>query len=125
VGNARYTLACYRYIELNPVRARIVDDPAAYRWSSYRHNALGVIDPRVSEHRDYLRLGPTVEKCREVYRNLVAEQLDDAEMEALRAHTHQQRAFGSDSFRAKIEALTNRVAHVRPRGRPRSSLGVE
>jgi putative transposase len=125
VGNARYTLACYRYIELNPVRARMVDDPAVYRWSSYRHNALGVIDPKVAEHRDYLRLGPTVEKCRDVYRNLVAERLDDAEIEALRAHTHQQRAYGSESFRAKIEALTNRVAHVRPRGRPRSSLRVD
>ncbi len=122
VGNARYTLACYRYIELNPVRARMVDDPSAYRWSSYRHNALGDIDPRTSEHRDYLRLAQTADKRRSVYRNLVAERLDDSEIRALRAHTQQQRAYGSESFRAKIEALTDRVVQVRPRGRPRSSL---
>src|SRR5262245_51438159 len=30
-----YVLACYRYIELNPVRAGMVKDPAQYRWSSY------------------------------------------------------------------------------------------
>ena len=35
----RYLLACYRYIELNPVRANMVVDPADYRWSSYRVNA--------------------------------------------------------------------------------------
>ena len=40
-----YLLACQRYIELNPVRAAMVDDPAHYRWSSYRHNALGQPDP--------------------------------------------------------------------------------
>jgi putative transposase len=34
-----YLLACYRYVELNPVRARMSDDPAAYPWSSYRWHA--------------------------------------------------------------------------------------
>ena len=33
-----YLLLCQRYIELNPVRAAMVDDPAHYRWSSYRAN---------------------------------------------------------------------------------------
>jgi putative transposase len=36
-----YLLLCQRYIKLNPVRAAMVDDPAHYRWSSYRANALG------------------------------------------------------------------------------------
>jgi len=36
-----YLLVCQRYIELNPVRAAMVDDPAHYRWSSYRANGLG------------------------------------------------------------------------------------
>jgi putative transposase len=34
-------LTCYRCIELNPVRAGMLDDPADYRWSSYGTNALG------------------------------------------------------------------------------------
>jgi putative transposase len=42
VQNARYTLVCYRYIEMNPVRAGIVSHPAEYRWSSYRVNGQGV-----------------------------------------------------------------------------------
>ena len=37
-----YVLICYRYIELNPVRAGMVVDPGDYPWSSYRANGLGV-----------------------------------------------------------------------------------
>ena len=36
-----YFLTCMRYIEMNPVRAKMVDHPAEYRWSSYAANALG------------------------------------------------------------------------------------
>jgi putative transposase len=45
VDTDRYLLTCYRYIELNPVRARMTDDPPGYSWSSYRHNALGQLAP--------------------------------------------------------------------------------
>ena len=41
VGPSAYALACYRYIELNPVRASMVADPADYPWTSYQANALG------------------------------------------------------------------------------------
>src|SRR5690606_537900 len=34
VGSEDYVLRCHRYIELNPVRARLTDDPTTYRWSS-------------------------------------------------------------------------------------------
>lgn len=39
-----YLLTCQRHIELNPVRAAMVEDPAHYRWSSYRANGLGQDD---------------------------------------------------------------------------------
>ena len=41
VQNRTYLLACQRYIELNPVRAGMVSDPANYPWSSYRAHAFG------------------------------------------------------------------------------------
>ncbi len=34
-----YLLKCYRYIELNPVRAGMVESPEQYPWSSYCENA--------------------------------------------------------------------------------------
>ena len=50
VQDETYFLVCQRYIELNPVRAGIVEHPAQYRWTSYRANALGCRDPRVKPH---------------------------------------------------------------------------
>jgi hypothetical protein len=41
-------MACQRYIELNPVRAGMVDDPANYRWTSYRRHAFGEADARLT-----------------------------------------------------------------------------
>jgi putative transposase len=57
VGTARYLLRCYRYIELNPVRAAMVEQPGDYRWSSYGSNASGVFDPLVRSHSAYVALG--------------------------------------------------------------------
>ncbi len=42
VQSEAYLLNCYRYVELNPVRARLADSPDAFEWSSYRTNARGV-----------------------------------------------------------------------------------
>ena len=52
-----YLLACQRYIELNPVRAAMVEEPAHYRWTSYRANALGQADARIRPHALYRALG--------------------------------------------------------------------
>jgi len=43
--SARYVLACYRYIELNPVRAGMAGHPAAYAWSSHAANSGSALIP--------------------------------------------------------------------------------
>lgn len=50
---ARYLLACYRYIELNPVRTGMVARPWDYRWPSCRANAMGEADDPVSRHAEF------------------------------------------------------------------------
>jgi putative transposase len=59
------------------------------------------------------------------YRAWATDTFDQAEWNALRQHTQQQRAWGSDRFRKQIEALTDRAAGVRPRGRPRKAPAPE
>jgi hypothetical protein len=59
VGEEVYLFACSPYIELHPVRANMVADPAGYRWSSYRVNALGEVNPMVVPHATYEALGST------------------------------------------------------------------
>lgn len=57
VDSEAFALTCYRYIELNPVRANMVTHPAEYPWSSYRQNALGLEDKLVTSHYLYDALG--------------------------------------------------------------------
>jgi putative transposase len=64
----RYFIACMRYIELNPVRAGIVRQPAQYPWSSYRANALGEEDALVTPHPWYYALGRTPQARRAAWR---------------------------------------------------------
>jgi putative transposase len=56
VESAPYVLACYRYIEMNPVRAGLVTSPAAYAWSSHRANLAGSGDALLSSHAEYTAL---------------------------------------------------------------------
>jgi putative transposase len=56
VPSDSYVLACYRYIELNPVRAGLAESPEQYRWSSYGANAQGRTDPLLRPHPSYLGL---------------------------------------------------------------------
>jgi putative transposase len=56
VDSEQYLLRCYRYIELNPVRARMVEAPGSYPWSSYAVNAEGHADRLVTPHAAWLAL---------------------------------------------------------------------
>ncbi len=64
---SRYLLWCMRYIELNPVRAGLVESAADYRWSSYRANILGREDALVTPHPCYYALGRTPQARRAAY----------------------------------------------------------
>jgi len=59
IENENYWYTCMRYVETNPVRAKIVAEPGEYRWSSYRAHAFGWADPLLTPHHCYDRLGPT------------------------------------------------------------------
>lgn len=48
VDSDRYALACYRYIELNPVRAGMVGTPGDYPWSSHHANTGRQLDDDVT-----------------------------------------------------------------------------
>ena len=59
VQNELYLLELYRYIELNPVRVGMVEEPSAYSWSSYSINVLGIKSDLQTPHPEYLALGQT------------------------------------------------------------------
>lgn len=53
INAAEHLLTCYRYIELNPVRAGMVIVPEAYRWSNYGWHGWGKTDSLISDHALY------------------------------------------------------------------------
>jgi putative transposase len=85
VESDRYVLTLYRYIDLNPVRARMVENPAKYRWSSYHHNAFGRADARIRPHELFTALGTDKDMRCKAYRGLIQEVLDIEVIESIRA----------------------------------------
>jgi len=114
-----YLLACQRYIELNPVRAAMVEDPAHYRWTSYRANGLGQADAHLTPHPLYQALGRSDKERQTHYRALFRAQLDRAAVDDIRLALNQSQPLGNARFYAKIEQITGQKREVRPRGRPR------
>lgn len=123
VDSEHYLLTCYRYIELNPVRATMVSHPHHYRWSSYRHHAEGKPDPLITDHPRYLALGRTDEERREAYKGLFRVDIDEATLSLIRETTNKGWALGNDRFRAQIEAETQRRAQPLPKGGKREGAG--
>ena len=117
-----YLLHCYRYIELNPVRARMTADPLDYPWSSHAHNAFGYDDPLIHPHADYLALGITDDERHRTYRALAMENLSQDHLDAIRLHLQRQHALGSDRFRIAIEAQLSRRTGPAKIGRPRKTI---
>ena len=76
VQSAAYVLACYRYIELNPVRAGMVADPADYRWSSNAANTGVDRAAWIQRHQAFEALGATDELAGIRYRSLFDEPLE-------------------------------------------------
>ena len=114
-----YLLVCQRYIELNPVRAAMVEDPAHYRWSSYRTNAFGQSDALITPHSVYESMGHNPEERQGAYRALFRAHLEPKAVGDLRLALNQNQPLGNAQFHARIEDLTGVRREGRPRGRPR------
>ena len=114
-----YLLLCQRYIELNPVRAGMVDDPAQYRWSSYRANGLGQSEDLLTPHAVYLGIDRNNEKRQAAYRALFRSELEHEALADIRLALNQEQPLGSGHFLDQVERMVGRRCEVRPRGRPR------
>lgn len=77
IGTDRYLFACYRYIEMNPVRAGMVQAPGNYRWSSYHANALSKPDALVKPSNLWLALGKTTEERGRRYQRIFGDVVFD------------------------------------------------
>ena len=122
ISDEQYLLTCMRYIELNPVRANMVNTPGRYRWSSYRSNAQGKENILLTKHPLYLSMGKTRASRCEAYKALFKACIDEGNLKDIRAAWQTGTPLGNDYFKEKIERkLKTKVGQPR-RGRPKRAL---
>lgn len=76
IDKESYLAQCGKYIELNPVRAKLVESPEGYFYSSYRHYALGVPDKLVDENPLFLSLDIDPDKRKGFYRDILHAEME-------------------------------------------------
>jgi putative transposase len=102
VESAAYMLACYRYIELNPLRAGMVAHPGAYPWSSYAANAGIRPDPLVTHNDEYLALAADAAVRQAAYRGLFEQAMEENLLKSIREATNGGYPFASDAFKSAL-----------------------
>lgn len=119
VSKDNYLLACTRYIELNPVRAKIVKEPGDYKWSSYRFKAG---DRNIYQLLDkdplYLDIGEEDTERQVNYKKWFKESIPPEEWNLIRKAVNKGGVFGNTQFKEKMEKLLGRSFDVREKGRP-------
>ena len=118
VDTETYFLRCCRYIECNPVRAKMVQGPGEYRWSSYCNHAFGMPDKLLVAHEQHERLGSSDEERQSAYRDLFRTQLDSKELAEIRNAANCGWPLGSDRFKDEIERALKCAVRPPKMGRP-------
>jgi len=118
VQSDEYLLELYRYIELNPVRAGMVQEPSEYSWSSYRCNGLGKQSDLLTAHAVYLSINDNVNLRQADYRALFVHHVEPKMIEDIRKATNKGLALGNEQFKFTVKALSGRSVIEGKRGRP-------
>ncbi|HEX5362955.1 MAG TPA: transposase, partial [Gallionella sp.] len=118
VQTEQYLLACCRYIELNPVRARMVGHPGEYRWSSYTARMGGVGHEWLDPDPMYQALGDDETTRRSRYLKFLEEAIPSGEWELIRESVKRGQLTGNTRFAEAVEQIIGRRIARRGPGRP-------
>ena len=119
IQDETYLLTCHRYIELNPVRAGMVEHPADYPWSSYRANGQGKDSSIIEPHPLYAALGRSNIERQAAYRELFRYQMEPGVIDEIRKSTNGNFVLGDDRFAEQVETMLGRRVTPGKSGRPR------
>lgn len=116
ISSDPYLLQCGKYIELNPYKAGIVENPEDYSWSSYRYYSLGEYNSLITEDIFYQDLGLNSKERQHNFKKLViepavSEYIDKSDTIALGA----KRFIYNTNRRAKYH-INNKNTPYRKRG---------
>ncbi len=115
ISTEEYLPACCRYIELNPLRACMVQDPDVYQWSSYAVKVIGKRDPVVDFHPSYLSLGENQLERQKAYAEYVLGTVPEHEIKLIRDALQRGQLTGSARFLMETEKkLDIRLSNKKP-----------
>jgi putative transposase len=127
IDNENYFIWCGLYVELNPVRARLVSKPEDWRWSSYRFYTYGEIDPLTERLIDvdpyYLELGSNNRERQKNYQKDVEEVMKEEFLRSIRGKLDEG-VLGKEEFVRKAKEEF-KIKSLRSRGRPRKENRVD
>jgi putative transposase len=113
-----YLMACCRYIELNPVRARIAAAPQEYPWSSCRAR-LGFAQSTILDLDPcYQELGADESTRRERYSEFLLNAIPEEELALIRTALRRGQLTGDHAFSEEVAATLHRRIQNRGPGRP-------
>ncbi|KGK43358.1 lipoprotein [Nitrincola sp. A-D6] len=121
VDSDHYLFTLYKYIEMNPIKAGMVIDPKEYPWSSYHHNALGVVDELITEHPLYLDLAATKAERAVLYKSMINNVDLSKENQNITEATIRGEALGDVNFNDWVSKQTGRPAKLTSHGGDRKS----
>jgi putative transposase len=113
VMDEAHLLVAVKYVELNPVGARLCARPEEWRWSSTSVRLTGIPD-------QVLTLAPMYERISD-WRAYLSQESDPQMLGALRKRTRTGRPVGDDDFIRGLEKMTGTRLRPKKRGRPRKS----
>ena len=120
-----YLLACCRYVELNPVRAGLVENPGEFYWSSYRMRAGLDRNDWLDRDPAYRALGKTAEARRRRYREWMIRSIPEDGSTHMREALRRGHVTGSRRSVEEIHRITGRWLAPKRRGRPpRQKIGT-
>jgi len=117
-----YLLACCRYVELNPVRAKMVEKPEEYRWSSYQEKIGLKEQDKMDADACYLSLGETQEQRMARYKQWVESEVSEQEIKSIREAMQRGHPTGSPLFTEVIEKKLDIRLSLNKPGRPRKQI---
>lgn len=118
VQSEGYLLSCYRYIELNPVRAGLARRPDEYRWSSYAANGRGEPSSLITPHDQYVALGRDPGERQAAYREMFGSELGAPLVTEIRKATNGGYVFASHDFKKAVSLTLGRRVEKGAAGRP-------
>lgn len=114
-----YLLACTKYIEMNPVRAGIVENPEDFKWSSYRHKSGFESFPWLDEDPIYRSLGKNSTQRITRYRQSMQKALTARMQRFIRTAVIRGQLTGGQDFSDQVYRETGWQVRHRGPGRPK------